>query len=109
MAHTYTRLLSQFIFSTKNREPGLADDVRPRLFPYLGGIIRELDGHAIIVNGPADHVHLLCTLPPTTSLSDVEQYIQNHEEHHRTVSFQDEFLAFLKRHGIQYEPRYIWE
>jgi REP element-mobilizing transposase RayT len=118
--------------------------------PYLGGIIRELDGHAIIVNGPADHVHLLCSLPATTALADVmrvlktnsskwihetfpnlasfawqtgyaafsvsesnvqavEQYIRNQEEHHRTVSFQDEFVAFLKRHGIQYDPRYIWE
>jgi REP element-mobilizing transposase RayT len=150
MSHTYTRLLTHIIFSTKNREPWLSDDVRPRLFPYMGGIIRDLHGTAILANGPADHVHALCTLPPTAALCDVmrvlksnsskwlhdtfpdlapfawqtgygafsvsesnaaavEQYIANQQEHHRSVSFQEEFLAFLKRHGIRYDPRYVWE
>jgi REP element-mobilizing transposase RayT len=35
-------------------------------------------------------------------------YIAGQEEHHRTVSFQDEFRAFLRRHGIEWDERYIW-
>ena len=35
-------------------------------------------------------------------------YIQNQEEHHRKISFQEEFLAFLKKHGIAYDERYVW-
>jgi REP element-mobilizing transposase RayT len=39
----------------------------------------------------------------------VRQYITDQEEHHRTVSFEEEYVAFLKRHGIAYDERYVWE
>ena len=39
----------------------------------------------------------------------VQQYIQNQAEHHRRISFQEEFVAFLKRHAIDYDPRYLFE
>jgi putative transposase len=35
-------------------------------------------------------------------------YIASQEEHHRRRDFQVEFLTFLKRHKIEYDPRYIW-
>ena len=35
-------------------------------------------------------------------------YIDAQEEHHRTRSFEDEFRAFLRRHGIAYDERYVW-
>jgi putative transposase len=37
------------------------------------------------------------------------QYIQRQAEHHRKMTFQEEFLALLKRHGITYDERYLWE
>ena len=40
---------------------------------------------------------------------DVRAYIAGQEEHHCKISFQDEFIAFLKRHGIEYDERYIWD
>lgn len=36
-------------------------------------------------------------------------YIENQAEHHRRRDFKQEFLAFLKRHGIEYDERYIWD
>jgi hypothetical protein len=36
------------------------------------------------------------------------RYIKNQEEHHRKVTFQEEFLAFLKRHRIEFDKRYLW-
>ncbi len=39
----------------------------------------------------------------------VRQYIQQQEEHHKRQSFEDEFLAILKRHNIDYDPRYVFE
>jgi hypothetical protein len=44
-----------------------------------------------------------------SNLEAVRTYIANQEEHHKRVTFQEEFLAFLKRHGIAYDERYIWE
>lgn len=36
-------------------------------------------------------------------------YIDNQNEHHCKQSFQDEFLAILKRHEVKYDPKYIGE
>jgi REP element-mobilizing transposase RayT len=48
----------------------------------------------------------------SVSVSQVDnliKYIANQEEHHRTRTFQEEFLLFLKKHRVQYDPKYIWE
>jgi hypothetical protein len=39
----------------------------------------------------------------------VVNYIIKQHEHHRKVSFQDEFRAFLKKYGVEYDERYIWD
>jgi len=39
----------------------------------------------------------------------VVKYIADQERHHRRMSFQEEFIAFLKKHRLDYDERYIWE
>lgn len=39
----------------------------------------------------------------------LSEYIRNQEEHHRTVSFQDEFRQLLKEFGVEYDERYTWD
>lgn len=39
----------------------------------------------------------------------VINYIINQEEHHKTISFQDELRAFLKKYNVEYDERYIWK
>jgi REP element-mobilizing transposase RayT len=34
-------------------------------------------------------------------------YINGQEEHHRTLTFEEEFVAFLNRHGVDYDARYV--
>jgi REP element-mobilizing transposase RayT len=150
MPHTYTNLLDHMIFSTKDRAPSLDAELKSRLFPYMGGIMRNLNGVALSINGPADHVHILGSLPPTAAPSDfigtlkanssgwvhktfpgrqdfkwqvgyaafsvscsvkqtVLDYIAKQEEHHRKVSFKEELIAFLKKHGIDYDERYVFD
>ena len=36
-------------------------------------------------------------------------YIKNQEQHHRKVSFQEEFLLLLKKHNVAYDERYLWD
>lgn len=36
-------------------------------------------------------------------------YIDTQEEHHRTRTFQDEYRDFLKKYGIDYDERYVWD
>lgn len=35
-------------------------------------------------------------------------YIQSQTRHHRRKTFQQEFIEFLEKHGIEYDPRYVW-
>ena len=44
-----------------------------------------------------------------SNLDQVREYIARQEEHHKRMTFQEEFIAFLKRHNLQYDPKYIWE
>ena len=48
----------------------------------------------------------------SVSVSQLERtidYIRDQEEHHRRRTFQEEFLALLKKHRIEFDERYLWE
>jgi REP element-mobilizing transposase RayT len=150
MATTFTNLLFHIVFSTKHRKNLIDADLRDRLYPYLGGIIRQEKGALLEVGGMPDHVHLFVRLRAENSVAEmarlikassskwindhvkrrtrfqwqtgyaaftmsesqskvVRRYLQKQEEHHRQTTFQEEFLALLERHGIEYDPRYIWD
>ncbi len=148
MSHTSGNILLHLIFSTKGRRPLIKPDFRADLFAYLGGIIREMQGTALIINGTADHVHMLIRIRPVhsaaevtrvvktnssrwihekwcaefawqtgygvfsvseSSVAAVTKYIAEQEEHHKKHSFQEEFVAFLKKNHVAYDERYIWD
>jgi REP element-mobilizing transposase RayT len=44
-----------------------------------------------------------------SNVAKVRRYIEGQVEHHRTVSFQDEFRLFLKRYAIEYNELYVWD
>jgi putative transposase len=71
MSQSFTNLLYHFIFSTKDRRPIITLDYQPRLYDYIGGIIRELGGVSLGINGIEDHVHVVTKLRPDKALSDV--------------------------------------
>jgi REP element-mobilizing transposase RayT len=149
MSHSYSALAVHVVFSTKDRLPDLSPELAGRLFPYMGGIVRERRGVPLIINGPADHVHLLLSFPATESIAEllrvlktnscrwvheqfpanrrfgwqagyaaftvsasrleqVRRYIAAQQVHHRKVSFQQEFMTFLRKHGLAYDERELW-
>jgi len=76
MGHTYTNLLTHLIFSTKNRLPYLQAERRDDVFAYLGGIVRELKGTALNVNGANDHVHALIRLPAAIAVAKAAEIMK---------------------------------
>ena len=70
MPQSLAKVYLHVVFSTKNREPHLADDWRDELFRVLGGAANNLGCQSLIVGGVADHVHLLLTLGRTISIAD---------------------------------------
>jgi REP element-mobilizing transposase RayT len=43
-----------------------------------------------------------------SNIAAVVRYIRNQEQHHRRMTFEEEFIALLKKHGIEYDPRYVF-
>jgi REP-associated tyrosine transposase len=44
-----------------------------------------------------------------SNATSVVKYIREQEKHHQRVTFQEEFISFLKENGARYSERYIWE
>jgi REP element-mobilizing transposase RayT len=44
-----------------------------------------------------------------SQLEVVRQYINTQAEHHRQTTFQEEYRAFLRKHGIEWDERYVWD
>ena len=151
MPQSFVSLHHHFVFSTRNRVPLISAAIQPRLFEYIGGILRAEGCVLVAAGGMPDHVHLLVSLDKRLSISEVlriikagssrwvhdtfpdvlsgfawqtgygafavsfshldrvKAYLSRQEEHHRRVTFQEEFIAFLKRHGIEYDERYLWD
>ena len=38
-----------------------------------------------------------------------KNYIANQEEHHKKMSFKEEYLLFLREYGIEYNEQYLWK
>lgn len=70
MPQSLAKVYLHVVFSTKNREPVLAEAWREDLFCVLGGAANNLGCQSLIVGGVADHVHMLFQLGRTLSIAD---------------------------------------
>ena len=150
MPQSFGSLYFHLIYSTKNREPIITEDLEPRLYEYLGGILRNQQGKLVAAGGTKDHIHLLVSLSRQDSIADtirtlksnssgwihknfpdqqsfawqvgygafsvsysgldaVQTYLANQKQHHTKQTFQEEYRAFLIRHELEYDERYIWD
>ncbi|MEX2300301.1 MAG: IS200/IS605 family transposase [Bryobacterales bacterium] len=99
MAQTFAQLLLHIVFSTKQRRTSLKEDWRNDLFAYMGGIVRNLGGKALLINGVADHVHLLLSLPANVAPADAVRVIKARSStwirsRDRTFAWQSGYAAF---------------
>lgn len=150
MPQSFTKIYVHLIFSTKNRQPFLDDEIRSRMHGYLATVVRDFGSQFVVVGGVADHVHILFdtgkmhapakyveqvkresskfiktlgsnyesfywqrgygmfSVSPTHR-DDVETYIRGQEDHHRKLTFQEEYRSFLQRYGIPFDERYVWD
>ncbi|MCX6349677.1 MAG: IS200/IS605 family transposase [Candidatus Aureabacteria bacterium] len=44
-----------------------------------------------------------------TNINSVRNYIDKQKEHHRGISYKEEFIQFLQRHNLPYNEKYLWE
>lgn len=76
MANTYTQLFIHYVFAVQNRLCLINNKWQADLYKYMNGII-EQQGHKLyIVNGMSDHVHILISMNPKQSPSDLMFHIK---------------------------------
>ena len=150
MPQSFVSMPVHLVFSTKNREALILDDLQSRLYEYIGGALRAQKCKLVAAGGMPDHVHLLVLLSKQVALADllremksasskwihdtfpkqrgfawqagygafavshshlpdVTRYIANESPHHRIRSYQEEFIALLTKHEIEFDERYLWE
>lgn len=73
---TYTQLLYQLIFSTKNRESTLVEPNREKLYRYLWGLLKNKKCTLYRINGTNDHLHIVSHIHPTISVSSLVKDIK---------------------------------
>jgi len=102
MPHSFHNLLFHVVFSTKDRVACMDAELRSNLFPYMGGILREMGCTARLINGTADHVHLLINLRADLAVSECirvvkansSRWIHEAWPRHRGFGWQTGYGAF---------------
>jgi REP element-mobilizing transposase RayT len=70
MSQSLVQIYTHLVFSTKHRKLYLQEDaLREKLHAYLAGACKNLDSPSLLIGGAADHVHILCRLGKTVSVS----------------------------------------
>ena len=72
----YTKHLYHIVSGTKRREKIITARLAPRLYKYMGGIISNLNGIPVEINGMADHIHILTYVSPSISISDFVRIVK---------------------------------
>lgn len=76
MPQSLARLHIHLIFSTKNRENLITDEVRPPLHAYMASVLQNLGCHPVLINSVGDHVHLLFDLARTVAVSQAVEDVK---------------------------------
>jgi len=150
MANTYTQIYIQIVFAVKGRQNLIPKENREELHKFITDIVSNRNQKLFAVFAMPDHVHILVSISPTITISDlvrdikagssklinekvwmngkfnwqegygafsyskssidsVVKYILNQEEHHKKKTFKEEYLDFMEKFEIKYDPEYLFE
>ncbi|MFN4146294.1 MAG: IS200/IS605 family transposase [Runella sp.] len=76
MANTYTQIHIHLVFAVKYRQAQITNDWKDRLYKYITSIIQNNGHKLLIINGMADHIHILIGFRTTQSLADLVRDIK---------------------------------
>ena len=146
---TYTQILYQIVFATKNHEKAMIESGQEKLYKYIWGILKNKKCHLYRIRGVEDHLHIITHIHPTVAIAylvkDIKlaassfiksqnifpnfngwqdgyggftyaisakdnliEYVKKQKDHHKKVSFRDEYISLLKEHGIEFDEKYLF-
>jgi REP element-mobilizing transposase RayT len=78
MANTYSQLYIHLVFAVKGRQSLIHQRFKETVYKYIAGIIRNHQQKLLIINGMADHIHILFGIKPDRCISDMVREIKSH-------------------------------
>lgn len=146
---TFTQILYQVVFTTKNNEMTMLDSGQEKLYKYIWGILKNKKCHLYRIGGVSDHIHIITHMHPSVAVADLVkdikvssssfikkenvfpnfkgwqvgygaftysisakdnliEYVKNQKDHHKKVSFREEYISLLKEHGIEFDEKYLF-
>ncbi len=90
------------ISHVKSTSPRMQPDDLPRIFAYIGGILRKLGSIPLAIGGVSDHIHIVMSLSPNMALSNLMRTIKSYSSkwikslspQYATFAWQDGYGAF---------------
>jgi len=76
MPQSLSSVLLHIVFSTKNREPFIREDVEPDLHSYMATIFKACDSPSLIIGGTTDHIHALADLSRTITIANLVKTVK---------------------------------
>jgi len=116
MPQSLSKVYVHIVFSTKNREPFITEEVKDELFAYIGGICKQMECTPIRVGGHVDHIHILCRLSKKVTiiklLEDVKKrsskWVKTKGSDYSKFYWQDGYAIFsVNPDGIPTVKKYI--
>jgi len=145
---TYTQILYQIVFSTKNREKTMIESGQEKTYKYIWGILKKKKCHLYRIGGIEDHIHIITHVHPTVAVAylikDIKlatsnyikaksifpefngwqdgygaftyaitekdrliDYVRGQKNHHKKISFKEEYINLLKEHRIEFDEKYL--
>ena len=78
MPQSLAKVYIHIVFSTKNRQPWITDEIRHRLYAYLGKVCTDQKFPLHQIGGMEDHLHLLVELPRTITIAKIVELVKSH-------------------------------
>lgn len=116
----YIKVLIHFIWSTKNRQHLISNDLKPLLLQHIKENSIKKEIFIDTLNCVSDHIHLLVSLGQKlikthfewqdeyialsvgySAIDKVRSYILNQDEHHKKETFTEEYEEFLNAHHFE--------
>ena len=94
--------------ATRARSPKLAgairEFVRRDFTPHFGDLAETFPTHAAF-NWQTGYGAFTVS---ASAVKSVIAYVEGQKQHHWDRTFEEEFVTFLRRHGVGYDERYLW-
>ena len=102
MSSSLVKINVHIVFHVKNNRIRIKTEDLPRVFQYMGGIIRKTEGIPIAIGGVSDHIHILASLPKKMSIMDFvrtvkaisSKWIKGLNPYYKYFAWQDGYGAF---------------